>query len=140
MTSPRSLERLKAKAPGFFSMLGGDFRAVDPHAGTCTLSFDIGKEFCHSGDVVQGGFITAMLDAAMSHAVFAADSSVVSLASLEISTRYIDVTRAGTLEAIGRIVRVTYKTAFLEGQLYCQDGSLLATTQTVAKLSRRKSE
>ncbi|GIR69646.1 MAG: hypothetical protein CM15mP74_08970 [Halieaceae bacterium] len=33
------------------------------------FTFTVPLEYCHSGDVVQGGFVTAMLDAAMSHAL-----------------------------------------------------------------------
>jgi uncharacterized protein (TIGR00369 family) len=102
------------------------------------MTFKVGEDLCHSGDIVQGGFITAMLDAAMSHAVFAYDDTVGNLASLEISTRYLEITRAGTLRAVGRIVRLSHKTAFLDGQLFNEEGRLLATTQSVAKVVRKR--
>jgi uncharacterized protein (TIGR00369 family) len=122
------------------ALLGGRVTALDTDTGSCTIRYDIGEALCHSGDIVQGGFITAMLDAAMSHAVFGRDDSVVGLSSLEISTRYLEVTRAGPLRAVGRIVRLSYKTAFLDGELYNTDGQLLATTQSVAKLKRRRDD
>ncbi len=133
----RSIERLNEKLPEFIHMLGGKVTAIDPDDAALTMSFDVGLPFCHSGDIVQGGFITAMLDAAMSHAVFALNPGVVGLSSLEISTRYLEVTRAGPLHALGRIVRLSHKTAFLDGQLTGEGGQLLATTQSVAKLKRR---
>jgi len=131
----RSIERLNAGLPEFVHMLGG--RVTEAGRDSLTMDFDVGLQFCHSGDIVQGGFITAMLDAAMSHAVFFLDDTVVGLSSLEISTRYLEVTRAGPLSAVGRIVRLSYKTAFLDGQLFNADGRLLATTHSVAKLTRR---
>lgn len=131
----RSIERINAGLPGFVHMLGG--RVAEAGSDSLTMKFDVGLQFCHSGDIVQGGFITAMLDAAMSHAVFFLDDTVVGLSSLEISTRYLEVTRAGALTAVGRIVRLSYKTAFLDGQLFSADGRLLATTHSVAKLTRR---
>jgi uncharacterized protein (TIGR00369 family) len=131
----RAIDRLNAGLPEFIHMLGG--RVVEAGSDALTMSFDIGRQFCHSGDIVQGGFITAMLDAAMSHAVFMLDDTVVGLSSLEISTRYLEVTRAGPLAAVGRIVRLSYKTAFLDGQLFNADGKLLATTHSVAKLTRK---
>lgn len=137
MPTTRSLERLNADLPPFMTLLEGqviDMNLVDQSA---TLAFRVSEQFCHSGDVVQGGFITAMLDAAMSHAVFACDSSVVNLSSLEISTRYLEITRAGALEAVGRIVRLSHKTAFLDGQLFNADGLLVATTHSVAKIYRK---
>jgi uncharacterized protein (TIGR00369 family) len=131
----RGMDRLNAGLPEFIHMLGG--RVVEAGNDALTMNFDIGRQFCHSGDIVQGGFITAMLDAAMSHAVFMLDDTVVGLSSLEISTRYLEVTRAGQLAAVGRIVRLSYKTAFLDGQLFNAEGKLLATTHSVAKLTRK---
>ena len=140
MPNPRPIEQMRRTAPPFLKLLGGEIAAADPESGTCRIDFNVGREFCHSGDVVQGGFPTAMLDAAMSHAVFAQDNSVIALSSLEISTRYLEVTRAGPVQAHGRIVRVSYKTAFLEGELRSPEGLLLATAHTVAKLGRRPAE
>lgn len=137
MTIHRDLERLNANLPPFMHLLKGRVAAVDHDAGEATLSFEVGEQFCHSGDIVQGGFITTMLDAAMSHAVFAMDDTVINLSSLEISTRYLEVTRAGALRAVGRIVRLSHKTAFLDGQLFDTHDRLLATTQSVAKIFRK---
>ncbi len=131
------IDRFHAKAPKFIRMLGGRFVAVDQAAKSCTMEYDIGTDFCHSGDIVQGGFITAMLDAVMSHAVFGQRDGVVSLSSLEIKTSYLETTRAGRLRAEGFILRAGYKLAFIEGRLYDQSGTLTATASTVAKLIRK---
>ena len=139
MPTPRNLERLNAHLPPFMALLHGRVASINTETGSATLSFNVSEQYCHSGDIVQGGFITAMLDAAMSHAVFAFDDSVATLSSLEISTRYLEITRAGPLTAEGRIVRLSYKTAFLDGQLYDTDRNLLATTHSVAKIIRKKS-
>ena len=137
MTEADTLELLNSRVPPFFKVLGGKIVEIDEKSQSATLHFDISTDLCHSVDVVQGGFITAMLDAAMSHAVFAADREIRTLSSLEISTRYLDVARAGFLVAVGRITRASYKTAFLEGELRDGEGKLLATTQSVAKLGRK---
>jgi len=139
MPNPRDIDRLNANFPPFIPLLGGRVVAADPASGELTMTFDVQEQFCHSGDIVQGGFITAMLDAAMSHAVFAYDDTVANLSSLEISTRYLEITRAGSLRAVGRIVRLSHKTAFLDGQLFNSEGRLSATTQSVAKIIRKKS-
>ena len=135
---PRSLERLKTRMPPFMEILNGELVELDHDKSAATFHFNIGKEPCHSVDVVQGGFITAMLDTAMSHAVFGVDDTVVGLSSLEISTRYLDVARAGFLVATGKVTRMSYKTAFLEGTLCDGDGKLLATTHSVGKVIRKK--
>jgi len=134
------IDTLNDRAPGFIRMLGGRITELDAVAQRCRFRFQVSTDFCHSVDIVQGGFITAMLDAAMSHAVFALDQSVAGLSSLEISTRYLDVTRAGELFADGRVLRLSHRTAFLDGELRSADGRLLATSSSVAKISRRKDQ
>ena len=39
--------------------------------GRATVEYLAGRHMCHSGGVVQGGFITGWIDAAMAHAVMA---------------------------------------------------------------------
>lgn len=136
MNDPQLVQRLNATTPGFIAMLGGEIVAADPAQKTCRMQFDISKDFCHSVDMVQGGFVTAMLDAAMTHAVFALDETVVNLSSLEIKTNYLEPTRAGKLMAEGTVIKSGYKLAFLEGRLYDANNVLTATSSTVAKLIR----
>ena len=132
------IDALNSHALPFIKMLGGRVTDVDVEQQSCTFEFNVSHDFCHSGDVVQGGFVTAMLDAAMSHAVVGLGTDIANVSSLEITTRYLEATRAGRLVAVGKITKAAYKTAFLEGSLYDGDGKLLATAQTVAKLARKK--
>ncbi|NKI15921.1 PaaI family thioesterase [Spongiibacter sp. KMU-166] len=132
-----AVDKLRAGAPKFIELLGGRLLTVDFETQSCTFEFNVSTDFCHSVDIVQGGFTTAMLDAAMSHVVYACDDSVKGLSSLEIKTSYLDVTRAGVLRAEGYIVKAGYKTAFLEGRLYNAEGVLCATASSVAKISRK---
>ena len=139
MNTQAVLDTMNKNILPFIEMLGGRITAIDPDEQSCTFEFNVSHDFCHSGDVVQGGFITAMLDAAMSHAVFGLAQDIVNVSSLEITTRYLEATRAGRLIAVGKVTKGAYKTAFLEGSLYDTEGKLLATTQSVAKLVRGKS-
>ena len=143
MASGDQIVRLNEHKPPFIEVLNGQIIAADSEAQSCTFEFRPTKDHCHSIDVVQGGFITVMLDAAMSHAVFAhlGPEGVVALSSLEVTTRYHAVTRGGKgpVYAKGWIRQATYKTAFMESELLDEDGKLLATAQSVAKISRRSS-
>jgi uncharacterized protein (TIGR00369 family) len=130
------IEQLNAFAPGFLTMLGGKVVAIDTEVPSCTFEFDVSTDFCHSVDVVQGGFVTAMLDAAMSHAVFATLDNIANVSSLEIKTSYLEPSRAGYQRVVGKVVKSSYKTAFLEGHCYNSDGLLTATASSVAKLVR----
>tara|TARA_R110001592_G_scaffold295594_2_gene565809 strand:+ start:169650 stop:170063 length:414 start_codon:yes stop_codon:yes gene_type:complete len=130
------LERFQSNAPDFLKRLGGRFTHANPATGTCVMAFDISRDFCHSIDVVQGGFITTILDIAMTHAAFASSDSVSNIASLEIKTMYLEPTRAGQLRVEGSVTKLGYKTAFLEGRVYNSDGLLTATASSVAKVMR----
>ena len=132
------IKQLNSQALPFVKMLGGRVAEVDLEQKTCTFEFNVSTEFCHSIDVVQGGFVTAMLDMAMSHAVFGLDKSIDNVSSLEIKTNYLEPTRAGKLRAVGSILKSGYKVAFLEAQLFNEEGLLTATASSVAKLVRAK--
>ena len=138
MSAQELIDGLNSRAPNFIKMLGGAIQSVNPEERSCAFEFNISVDFCHSVDVVQGGFVTAMLDAAMSHAIFALEPGIANVSSLEIKTTYLEATRAGRLRAVGRIIKSSYKTAFLEGHLYDESGLLTATTSSVAKLVREK--
>ena len=143
MTSNDQIVRLNEHKPPFIELLNGKIIAAYGEAQSCTFEFRPATDHCHSVDVVQGGFITVMLDAAMSHAVFAhlGPEGVVALSSLEVTTRYHAVPRGGQgpVYAKGWIRQATYKTAFMESELLDEEGKLLATAQSVAKIARQAS-
>lgn len=124
------------QAPKFIRLLGGKIVDFDSEKGACTFEFNVSKDYCHSVDIVQGGFVTAMLDAAMSHALFMPDESVVGISSLEIKTTYLEPTRAGKLRVEGWPIKKGFKIAFMEGRIYNENNVLTATASSVGKLLR----
>ena len=70
------IEQLNAMAPNFIKLLGGSVIELDMDPQRAIFTFTVPLDYCHSGDVVQGGFVTAMLDAAMSHALFGTDDTI----------------------------------------------------------------
>ncbi len=135
MTPEEKIAYLNEHKPAFLEFLGG--RVVALSERSCEFGFHVPLSYCHSGNIVQGGFVTAMLDAAMAHAVFGCDQSVTKLSSLEISTRYEGVTPGDEpLRVIGRIRKLTRSIAFLDGELFNGAGELCASAHSVAKISR----
>lgn len=130
------IEQTNHHGPQFIGMLGGQLVDFDNDKTACTFEFNISKDFCHSVDIVQGGFVTAMLDAAMSHAIFMFDQEVVSISSLEIKTSYLAPTRAGKLRVEGWAIKRSYKIVFMEGRVYDHNNELTATASSVAKIGR----
>jgi uncharacterized protein (TIGR00369 family) len=137
MKIDQKLASLNDLAPAFITMLGGKCINLDPEEQSCEFTFEIGHELCHSIDIVQGGFITAMLDATMSHAAFGLLEGVSGVATLEIKVSFFEPSRAGHFRCIGRLRKVGGKTAFMEGELYNEAGLLTATATTTAKLLRQ---
>jgi uncharacterized protein (TIGR00369 family) len=134
------IESLNANAPDFIRLMGGKITALDVEAQQAVFEFTVPLDFCHSVDVVQGGFVTAMLDAAMSHALFGTEDNVSNVASLDITTQFISACRGNQpLSAIGRVKKATFRTAFLEAEIQDATGAVVATAQSVAKLSRHPS-
>jgi uncharacterized protein (TIGR00369 family) len=131
-----TIKQINDCGPKFIRMLGGQLVDFDNDKKACTFEFNIIKDFCHSVDIVQGGFVTAMLDAAMSHAIFICDHEIMNVSSLEIKTSYLAPTRAGKLRVEGWVIKQSYKTAFMESHLYNEDNELTATASSVAKLLR----
>ncbi len=134
--SKEVVERMKANLPGFLSMLGGEPVDFESNPARMTMTFDVSKDFCHSVDVIQGGFVTAMLDATMAHAVFASESGISRFSSLEIKVVFMAPARAGKLRCVGKIDRMGRSIAFLSGELYSEAGDLLCTATSTGKISR----
>ena len=135
------IEHLNAMAPDFIKLLGGRIIELDMDSKRAIFTFTVPLDYCHSGDVMQGGFVTAILDAAMSHALIGTDDTISGVASLDIATQFIGVCPGQKpLRVTGRVKRATFKTAFLEADIEDETGTLVATAQSVAKLSRRPAD
>lgn len=65
------------------------------------MAFDISLDYCHSGDNIQGGFVTAMLDAVCTHAVFGANLRVTGVSTYEPKVMFLEVSRMGKQHALG---------------------------------------
>ena len=135
------IEQLNAMAPDFIKLLGGSIIELNMYSQCAIFTFTVPLDYCHSGDVVQGGFVTAMLDAAMSHALFGTDDTISGVASLDIATQFIGVCRGKQpLRVTGRVKKAAFKIAFLEADIEDKMGTLVATAQSVAKLSRQPTD
>ena len=125
--------------PPFLDLLGCKIIDINKYEGTCTMMFDIKEQLCHSGNIVQGGFITAMLDTVSSHAVFGCDHTVTALSTLDLRVSFLEANHPGAIKAIGKIEKLTRNFAFLSAELFNSEGKRTATLSASAKISRKKS-
>lgn len=112
----------------------GQHRVVLMEGGRATIEYDAGMHMCHSGGVVQGGFISGWIDAAMAHAVISLTGRETSPMSLEIKVSYFAPARPGRLIAEGWVERRGKSTCFTEGVLKDAKGAVLAKASSTIRL------
>ena len=118
--------------------LGQDGPAeVDAKADRAVIRYTAALRMCHSGGVVQGGFIAGWLDAAMAHAAMGAAGFEVAPMSLELKVSYFAPVGPGPVVAEGWVERRGRSTCFLEGRLTNAAGEVLAKASSTARLIAR---
>jgi uncharacterized protein (TIGR00369 family) len=75
---------------------------------------------------IQGGYLCAMLDEAMSVACMVTSGMTAVAPTLEMKTSFFRPGAPGKIRGIGRVVKWGRQVAFTEGELYDPDGRLLA--------------
>ena len=101
-------------------------------AGHARLEYEAKQAQCHSGGVVQGGFISGWIDAAMAHAAMARNGPGIVPMTLELKVSYFAPTRPGLVIAEAWVERHGERTSFYEGHLKDAAGTVLAkATSTI---------
>ncbi|HAN89001.1 MAG TPA: PaaI family thioesterase [Erythrobacter sp.] len=111
----------------------GLIRVVSTDAeGHARLEYEAKQAQCHSGGVVQGGFISGWIDAAMAHAAMARNGPGIVPMTLELKVSYFAPTRPGLVIAEAWVERHGKRTSFYEGHLKDAAGTVLAkATSTI---------
>jgi uncharacterized protein (TIGR00369 family) len=136
MSSDDVVEQLNSHQPAVIRTLKGRVLAFAPERKELRMEFEIGLQFCHTVDIVQGGFITAMLDASMAHVVLATEHHKVRVSSIDINVSFLRPARAGRFTAVGAIIKTGRTVAFLKADLFTDQGELVAAATSSAYLTR----
>lgn len=116
----------------------GLVRVIEMKAeGRARLEYRAGQHMCHSGGVVQGGFVTGWIDAAMAHAAIAMGGSDIVPMSLELKVSFFAPARPGLVIAEGWVERRGRSTCFFEGRLLDATGRVLAKASSTLMLASR---
>jgi uncharacterized protein (TIGR00369 family) len=116
----------------------GLVRIVEMSAeGRAVLEYEAGAHLCHSGGVVQGGFVTGWIDAAMAHAAIAMNGEGITPMTLELKISFFAPVRPGRVFAEGWVERAGRKTCFYEGCLKDTEGRVLAKGSSTIMLADR---
>ena len=121
--------RFTKTRPPALKTLGGGVVGWNAATERVAMEFRATVDFCHSvdghprGGIVQGGFITGWLDAAMAHVCVAKSGFTVGVPSLEIKVSFLRPAHPGiTYRSYGWITRWARRIAFMESELLDPDG------------------
>ena len=101
-------------------------------AGTTTISWDATPEYgfpTAAGTVIQGGLVTALLDAAMGGAAWTVLEDGEAFLTADLRVEFLRSTRPGTVSATGTVVRRTRRVVFCEATLADAEGKVLAASR-----------
>tara|TARA_B100001778_G_scaffold234573_1_gene195513 strand:- start:597 stop:1019 length:423 start_codon:yes stop_codon:yes gene_type:complete len=134
MNDQEILERFKSNTAPCIDTLGMKVLSFCSEPPSIEVEFEAKYEFTHSeGQVVQGGFVTGMLDAPMAHLLMGLFDFTVSPMTLDINVSFLAPSRTGKLNCTAEVVQLGKSTAFMASKLY-QDNSLVATSTSTVKL------
>lgn len=120
--------------PKFLSILGSKDVNFDENNETITMTFDISDELTHSdGKIVQGGFITAMLDTTMAHLLIFVKKGEYNPLTLNINVAFVASGSPGIFTAKAKIEKLGNSIVFTSGSLH-QEDRLIATATSTNKL------
>jgi uncharacterized protein (TIGR00369 family) len=124
------------RPPAYADLLG--VRPLHAERGHVRFEFQAKELFLNPAGVVQGGFLTVMLDETMGPAALSALGPGYMVPTLELKVSFLRPGRAGRLVADGRVIHLGKSVAFLEGSLTDDDGNLIATATATARVVKAK--
>ena len=120
--------------PPSAQLLGWRLLDARPQEGWIKVGFDGKREFCNPTGLVQGGFLTAMIDPTMGAAVIVMSEGRLYASTVSITVNFLAAAKPGPIVAEATVTQLGKSIAFAEGKLLAQDGTLLATATTSVRL------
>ena len=121
-------------APPAAKLLGWNLLDARPEEGWLKVGFDGKKDFCNPAGFIQGGILSAMLDDTMGPAVLIMTDGKLYTTTISLTVNFMASAKPGPIIAEARVTQLGKTIAFMEGKLTAEDGTLLATATTTARL------
>ncbi|QRF60533.1 PaaI family thioesterase [Variovorax paradoxus] len=125
------IQRGELPYPRAVQTLGGRIVAIDGEKGVAETKFDGSPDFTNPAGMIQGGFISAMLDDTLSPALASMLNAGEFASTVSLSVNFFRAAKIGTIFGHGRVIRRGGKICHLAGELL-QDGHIVATATAVA--------
>ena len=130
----KTLELLSANRPPCMDTLNGKATQFISEPPSLKMEFEAVPEFCHSpNQVVQGGFVTGMLDTSMAHLLIALSGGKLNPVSLDINVSFLAPAHPGKLISTAKVVRLGKSIGYFSSSIYQQE-TLVATATSTIKL------
>jgi uncharacterized protein (TIGR00369 family) len=126
----------RASPPPAAVVLGWELIAVDPEAGTIEVGFTATEQFLNPVGVVQGGFLSAMLDDTLGPALVATLGPGEFAPTSDLHVQFLRPARPGRLVGRGRIVRRGRDVGFMAGELLDETGEIVAVATATAQIRK----
>jgi uncharacterized protein (TIGR00369 family) len=120
------------KRPPCSDTLGMRLEAVEQANKTIRMSFQISDSFANPTGAVQGGFVSAMLDEAMSTCCIIASNITMTAPTLEMKVSFLRPLFPGAATVDARILKWGKSAAFMEAEAFNPDGRLVAKATATA--------
>jgi uncharacterized protein (TIGR00369 family) len=108
------------------------YRRIDTTPGSTVIEWDATAEYgfpAAGGPIVQGGMVTALLDAAMGGACWTVLDRDQAFLTADLRVEFLRSCRPGTLRAVGEVVRRTRRVVFCSARLFDVEGVELAASR-----------
>ena len=114
------------KRPPCTETVGMRLTAVDQAKMTARYEFEARQDFANPTGAIQGGFIAAMLDEAMSATAIIASNVTMNAPTLEMKISFLRPLFVGKASAEARILKWGKSSCFIEAELFDPQGQLVA--------------
>ena len=126
------LELLSANRPPCIDTLNGKATQFISEPPSLKMEFEAVPEFCHSpNQVVQGGFVTGILDTSMAHLLIALSGGKLNPVSLDINVSFLAPAHPGKLISTAKVVRLGKSIGYFSSSLYQQETLVSTDTSTI---------
>lgn len=130
------LDRIKKdgrQANPFFCLTGIDI--VKAESGTAVLTMPVRPDMHNGVGWLQGGMLVAIADEAMALALYPLLEKNEGIATIAESTSFIKGVRQGTIRAEARVIKKGRRVAFMEAEVWGEDGEKVLLSRTTASFA-----
>ncbi len=133
MTYLEKIKKFGRQANPFFCLTGIDIVSAEP--GIAVLTMPVRPDMHNGVGWLQGGMLVAIADEAMALALYPLLEKTEGIATIAESTSFIRGVRTGTLHAEARVIRKGRRVAFMEAEVWADEGEKILLSRTTASFA-----